>query len=166
MFRPLLERTRQKLTIETAKAHCDIPCGIYDTAPALISALTVVRMVDLMDEVKSGGKPGDLEYENKMSRCVAQKEEHAEQVKHEVRIIWGDYFKAPQLEKFPQTHELVHKIMMQGSKCRQSANRDEAVKLVELVNEFAEIFWATKGVKTKKAVCPYEPKLETVYPVL
>lgn len=166
MFRPLLERTRQSFAIENAEAHCDIPCGIYDTAPALISALTVVRMVDLMAELQSNKSADDLEYQNKMSRCIQQKEEHAELVKHEIRIIWGDYFKAPQLEKFPQTHELVHKIMMQGSKCRQGTSREDAVTLVGLVNEFAEIFWATKDVKTKKAVCPYEPKLETVYPDL
>lgn len=166
MFGPLLERSRQKFTIETAEAHCDVPCGIYDTAPALISALTVVRMVDLMTELQAVGSADDLEYQNKMARCIQQKEGHAELVKHEVRIIWGDYFKAPQFEKYPQTHELVHSIMMQGSKCRQSASRDEAVKLVALVNDFAEIFWATKGVKTKKAICPYEPKLETVYPDL
>ena len=31
-----------------------------------------------------------------MSRLVAEKETHAEKVKQEVRVIWGDYFKAPQ----------------------------------------------------------------------
>jgi galactonate dehydratase len=36
---------------ETAYAHCDYPCGIYDPHLAQLSALTVVRMVDLMNAI-------------------------------------------------------------------------------------------------------------------
>ena len=37
---------------EHAKAHCDVPCGIYDPSTAQIAALTVVRMVDLMNDME------------------------------------------------------------------------------------------------------------------
>ena len=33
-------------------AHCDIPCGIYTPEPALTAAKTVVRMVQLMQELE------------------------------------------------------------------------------------------------------------------
>ncbi|PIE22706.1 MAG: superoxide dismutase, Ni [Planctomycetota bacterium] len=166
MLKALRDKARQALSIEEAQAHCDIPCGIYDTGPALIAALTVVRMIDIIDGLVANKPACEAEYQNKLGRAIAEKEKHAEIVKHEIRVIWGDYFKAPQFEKFPKTNELVHSIMLQGSKVRQGASREEAVKLVELVNEFAEIFWETKGVESKRAICPYEPKLETVYPVL
>ena len=39
-----------------AHAHCDIPCGIYDPHAAQIAALTVVRMVQLIQGLQ---KPGD-----------------------------------------------------------------------------------------------------------
>ena len=151
---------------EELQAHCDVPCAIYDPAPILISALTVVRMIDVMEEWMSHKPDSELALHNAISRCSAQKEKHAEDVKHEVRVSWGDYLKAPQFEKFPNAHELVHNIMLTGSKCKQGVSRDDALKLVELCNEFAELFWATKGVETKRAVCPYKPSLETVYPVL
>ena len=32
--------------IVTAKAHCVVPCGIYDTGPALYHAVSVVRLMD------------------------------------------------------------------------------------------------------------------------
>ncbi|HFQ62329.1 MAG TPA: superoxide dismutase, Ni, partial [Epsilonproteobacteria bacterium] len=35
--------------ISEVKAHCDVPCGIYDPIVAQIAALSVVRMVDLMN---------------------------------------------------------------------------------------------------------------------
>jgi nickel superoxide dismutase len=152
--------------LDVVDAHCDVPCAIYDPAPLLISALTVVRMIDIMEELEGHKPDSNLAYHNTLTRCILQKEEHAENVKHDVRVIWGDYLKTPQFEKFPNAHTLVHNIMLTASKCKQGVSRDDAVKLVGLCNEFAEMFWATKDVKTKRAVCPYKPSLETVYPVL
>jgi nickel superoxide dismutase len=158
----LFSKLDQKYHFEQAKAHCDIPCGIYDPIVAQISALTVVRMMDLMADLGGSGTA----YENSMSRYVSVKEEHAEQAKNEIRVIWGDFIKPEHVEKYPQLHELVHKIMQFGSKSRQTADRSAGVALVEAINDFAEIFWAIKGVKTKKAQAPYAPALEMVYPDL
>lgn len=162
MIHSLLSKLDSKVRFEKASAHCDVPCGIYDPSTALISALTVVRMVDLIEDLEANTADWDRAAANKMIRCVAQKEEHAEDVKQEVRIIWGDFLK----DVAPETHDLTHRIMLKASACRQGVNREDAAALVELVNEFAELFWEAKGVETTRAVCPYEPKLETVYPVL
>jgi nickel superoxide dismutase len=53
-----------------------------------------------------------------------------------------------------------------GSKCRQSVARENGVELLNLVNRFAEIFWETKGVETKRVVAPYKPSEEIIYPIL
>ena len=87
--------------IEIAKAHCDVPCGIYDPISAQIAALSVIRMVDLMESLE---KSDSLEYINTISRHVAVKESEAEKVKHEIRIIWGDFIKPPMVEKYPNIH--------------------------------------------------------------
>lgn len=151
---------------ERAKAHCDIPCGIYDPITAQIAGLTVVRMIDLALDLESKAGDKNLTYQNTLARYVASKDEHAEKVKHEVRVIWGDYLKPQHFEKYPQTHAIVHEIMALGSKSRQSMERDTALKLVEKLNEFAQIFWETKGIATKRAKAPYAPGLELVYPAL
>lgn len=151
---------------ERAKAHCDIPCGIYDPITAQISALTVVRMIDLAIDLDGKTPDKGLAYQNTIARYVTSKEEHAEKVKQEVRVIWGDYLKVQHLEKYPQAHALVHEIMALGSKSRQTVDRESAVKLVEKLNEFAQIFWETKGIATKRAKAPYAPALELVYPDL
>ncbi len=166
MIYQILKKLDQKVNLETASAHCDIPCGIYDPIFAQIAALTVVRMIDLMTEFEGKNQEKNKDYFNGMARYVAVKEEHAERVKHEIRVIWGDYMKAQQLEKYPNTNELVHKIMMLGSKARQTADREQATQLVEAVNEFAQIFWETKSIATKRAKAPYAPNLELVYPNL
>jgi nickel superoxide dismutase len=165
MIYKIFKHLDELLGTEVASAHCDIPCGIYDPITAQIAALTVVRMIDLMGELENKPERG-LGYTNSMSRYVTVKEEHAEKVKQEIRIIWGDYIKAQHIEKYADTHALVHKIMALGSKARQTVDRESAVQLVEAINDFAQIFWETKGVATKRAKAPYAPALELVYPAL
>ena len=166
MIYKLFQAIDQTLGIQQAKAHCDVPCGIYDPIVAQISALTVVRMIDLMTDLEGKGGEKNKEYFNSMARYVAVKEEHAEKAKAEIRVIWGDFLKAQHLEKHPDTHALVHKIMQLGSKSRQAVDREAAVQFVEAINEFAQIFWEAKGVATKRAKAPYAPALELVYPAL
>lgn len=166
MFYKLIHAFDKVFPLPEAKAHCDIPCGIYDPTPAQIDALTVVRMMDLMAAVADSGDKSDLSYRNTLSRYITVKEQHAEKAKHEIRVIWGDFIKDPHVENYPVLPELVHKIMQLGSKCKQTAERDQGLAFVESINQFAEIFWSIKEVKTKKAKAPYAPALEMVYPDL
>ena len=151
-------------TIDSASAHCDIPCGIYDPQPALYHALSTVRQMDIL--IGLAGKEMTVLNAMQIARNTAEKEKQAEKVKHEIRIIWGDFIKGDKLEKFPNAHELAHKIMMKASACKQDLHRSDGEALVELVNEFAEMFWDMKGVKHKRVTAPYAPALEVVYPDL
>ncbi len=56
--------------------------------------------------------------------------------------------------------------MLKASACKQETHREDAVALVELVNEFAEKFWDSKGKGTKRVDAPYAPALPVVYPEL
>jgi len=166
MIFKLIETLDKKFSFREAKAHCDIPCGIYDPIIAQINALTVVRMMDLMLDAESKDHDNHLGFINSMARYIAIKEEHAEKAKHEIRVIFGDFIKDAHIEQHPGLPALVHKIMQLGSKVRQTADREAGLAFVEAINQFAEIFWAIKGVKTKKAKAPYAPALELVYPDL
>ena len=148
--------------IKEAKGHCDIPCKIYDPALAQVAALSVVRILDIISELDTSSLANQAE----LARLTAEKENQARIVKDEVRITWGDYFKAPQIEAHPEIHSLVHSIMMAGSKCKQNIDRENGEELLELVNKFAEIFWETKDVKTQRVTAPYPPALEVVQPIL
>ncbi|MEM8840336.1 MAG: superoxide dismutase, Ni, partial [Pseudomonadota bacterium] len=134
MFYRLAQTAERLIGADTASAHCDIPCKIYDPAPALIAALSVVRMIDIINETAE--KADSLERTNTLTRCIAIKEEEAARVKDEIRVIWGDYFKAPQIEAHPAIHTLVHKIMMTAGACKQGVDRARAEELVEDVNQF------------------------------
>ncbi len=139
---------------EAVHAHCDIPCGIYDPHLAQIAALTCLRMnqliADLAAPSASMSKEESEKFHNSLGRYVATKEEHAELVKKEVRIIWGDYFKPEHLEKHKDLHATVWNIMKLASKVRQEVNKQAAEDLVAQVQKFSEVFWATKDAKTQR----------------
>ena len=149
--------------IKNAYAHCDIPCKIYDPAVSLVAALSIVRLTDILLEIDD---LSSLDSQSKLARVVVQKEDEAQKVKDEVNIIWGDYFKQPQLEAFPETHEIVHGIMRLGSKCKQEVSREAAEELLQELNGFVDIFWKTKDIETKTVIAPYPPALPMVVPVL
>ena len=127
---------------QIAHAHCDIPCGIYDPHLAQLGAETVEKMTQLIvDAGNAGGDPAAL---NSIARYVAIKEQHAELVKHEIRIIWGDYFKPEHLEAHPDLHAKVWNIMKVASACRQQVSLEAARELRAAVDEFAAMFQQTK----------------------
>lgn len=159
----IFDKLDKKIGFKTADAHCDIPCGIYDPINAQIAALTVVRMVDLMQNAFNLADKNSLEYINEITRLIMVKEEHAERVKHEVRIIWGDTIKPADLKNFPNLNTLVHDIMTLASTCKHKVDRQAGVDLLNKVNEFASTYYQIKNLPTITAPAPYDPKLDIVY---
>ena len=148
-----------------ADAHCDVPCGIYDMRIAQYYAVSALRQLDILNQAESK-EYSPLMLAMQISRNTSTKEEMAEKCKHAVRVIWGDFMKGDKLEKHPEASEIAHKIMLAASAVKQDLHRSDGEKLVELCNDFAEIFWKMKGFDTHRVITPYEPKVEVVEPVL
>jgi nickel superoxide dismutase len=150
-------------------AHCDIPCGIYDPHEAQISALTVLRMDQLIAELPApgpGAKPEEwTTYQSKLARYVVVKESHSERVKSELRILWGDYFTPDHATQFPNLHEAFWKAMKAASKNRQGTNLADAQELLSQVQGIAEMFWKSKGANTRRQPSMQKSGGEIVYPV-
>ena len=123
-------------------AHCDVPCGIYDPAGAQQAARTVARMVELIGQIDASSTA--MADRNKLVRCVTVKEQHAELVKHEVQVIWSDYFKPEHLAANPDLHTKVWNLLKLAGKNKQSVDAEAAAQLEAAVKEFSDIFWSTK----------------------
>jgi nickel superoxide dismutase len=153
---------------QIADAHCDIPCGIYDPHQAQIAALTVIRMLQLMQNLEAPGADATKEqrdaYLSSLSRYVAVKEEHAKLVEHEIIILWTDYFRPEHVEKHSNLHDLVWRTAKLTSTVKQQNNAQAAQELLTGVQEIAEIFWDTKGVKTRRQPSNQTAGGELVYP--
>lgn len=139
---------------QQALAHCDIPCGIYDPYAAQLAALTVIRMFQLIEGLQEPDSNASKEqrdaYMHSLARYTKTKEEHAELCKREVAIIWSDYMKPENLETIPNLHDTVWRIEKLAGQTKQQMNKQNAEQLLASVNEFAELFWRTKGVPTRR----------------
>lgn len=148
IIKNILHTIYKVLPTRVAYAHCDVPCGIYDPKPAQIAAATVLKMVQLIQDLpKENPTVNDR---NKFVRCVLTKEEHARKCKEEILILWTDFFKSEHLKIFPNLHDTFWKTARLCSVNKQEVSAEHAEELVKAVNEIADIFQKAKNTVTKK----------------
>ena len=126
------------LPVQTAYAHCDLPCGVYDPAQARIEAQSILNTMKKYQETHD---------EVFKIRAILIKEERAELVKHHLWVLWTDYFKPEHLEKFPNLHDLFWKATKQAGQTKKSIDPADAQKLLDMIDEIDEIFKQTKTTK-------------------
>ena len=130
----------------TARAHCDLPCGVYDPEQARIEAESCHRIIE---------KYAANEDPAYRTRAIHIKEERADLVKHHLAVLWHDYFKPEHLETVPNLHELFWNANKQASKVKASTDAADSRKLLELIDEIDAAWKATGGEeKTRVAGRP------------
>lgn len=133
--------------IESAEAHCDAPCGIYDPASARIAAEAALSMTKKILDLKH--PDGDDQkawsaFHNTMTRYIVVKEEQAHEAKQQLLILWTDYFKPVHLEKNPNLHETFWKAAKLCSAVKVEVSLEHANELMEIIHEIHDMFWASK----------------------
>jgi len=126
----------------TARAHCDLPCGVYDPEQARIEAESVYKIVDKYNANEDAAF---------RTRCIHIKEERADLVKHHLDVLWHDYFKPEHLEQVPNLHDLFWQTSKQVSKVKASTDIADAKKLLELIDE-VDAAWKATGGESKTRV--------------
>lgn len=128
--------------IKPVYAHCDLPCGIYETNTVVSAAATCLRMVEKINQLTD---INEKEAQNNFVRAVVIKEEHAQKVKDQLYLLWSDYFKPEHLEKFPDLHETFWQAIKQASKVKQTVSLDACEELIHQVQHIAEMFEQSKA---------------------
>jgi nickel superoxide dismutase len=121
----------------TVRAHCDLPCGVYDPAQARIEA----QSVKAIQEKYQGNADPVFQ-----ARALVIKEERANLVKHHLWVLWTDYFKPAHLAKYPELHDLFWQATKAAGAAgaKQSVDPADGQKLIDQIDEIAKIFWETK----------------------
>mgnify|MGYP003394803599 CR=1 FL=1 len=152
---------------QTAFAHCDIPCGIYDPHEAQLAAHTIIRMTELLssvkreDPTKSSGQ-AETKAEHDISRMTNVKEKHCDILEDELNTLRDDYFKEEHFTNFPNLNELFVKTLKSASKARQNISLEDAEATLIGVLEIAEIFFKTKNVESVRVKSVYPTEREIV----
>lgn len=127
--------------IKTVSAHCDVPCGLYETDTMTHAAATCMRMVE---KIEALGELDNIEKHNNFTRMIITKEEHAQKCKNELYTLWSDYFKPEHLEKFPNLHTSFWEATKQCGKVKQTVSAQECKKLQDMVHDIGHMFADSK----------------------
>ncbi|MDT8388971.1 MAG: superoxide dismutase [Ni] [Lentisphaeria bacterium] len=136
------------LASQTALSHCQIPCGIYGdrTRFTLLREhvqtieKSMLKIVDLEQAEKLNG--------NQLTRWVNTKDEHADEL---TRIITY-YFLTQRVTPVPDGDsqerkdylkklELLHTIMVESMKSKQTTDTAHTQALMSLINDFEKLYF-------------------------
>ncbi len=130
-----------------AYAHCDVPCGIYDPKASQTAAETIVKMVEKIQALPKDSLT--IEETNSLTRYVLTKEEHGRIGKHELTVLWADFFKEEDLKDFPNLHDIFWKALKLFSFTKQHVDLEKAKELKVAVDNIADIFQKVKASRAK-----------------
>ena len=126
----------------TVRAHCDLPCGVYDPEQARIEAESCFR---IMEKYQANTD------ETFRARAIGIKEERAELVKHHLDVLWHDYFKPEHVEKVPNLHDLFWNAAKAASKVKASVDPADGKALLAAIDEI-DAAWKKTGGPDKTRV--------------
>ena len=127
--------TRLLAPKSVAHAHCDLPCGVYDPAQAMIEAQSVKAIVE---KYAANDDPAFR------TRCLIIKEQRSDLVKHHLWVLWTDYFKPEHLEKHPTLHDMFWKATKSAGEAKKTTDVAVSQRLLDEIAEITRIFWETK----------------------
>lgn len=133
----------------SVKAHCEIPCGIYDDFTRLKLMLehagTIERAMHQIQTLESADKINH----NQLVRWVMNKEDHAEKL----QAIATQYFMFQRVKlneeggldkKNADCLAKLHQITVYAMKCKQSSDPTQVKQLRESINAFAKLYFTAE----------------------
>ncbi len=126
---------------QEAKAHCQVPCGIYDdharVDAMLEDAVTIQKSITLITELS--GKT-DAQSQNQLVRWVTNKEVHAQKV---ISTI-ADYFLTqrvkPSQKDYLERLQKHHAVILAAMKAKQSSNVNAAKAMIKAIESIAPYY--------------------------
>jgi nickel superoxide dismutase len=125
--------------LNSAQAHCEIPCGIYDDATRMTLILehttTIEKSMNKINELADGKNP------NQLIRWISNKEKHANELQH----IVTQYFMTQRIKLDAPDYDkkimALHKMLVFSMKCKQTTDIVNVEKLRGAAEEFHKLYF-------------------------
>ena len=128
-----------------ARAHCEVPCGIYDDHARIRQMLEDTSTIEkAVAQIAALAGQHDAQAFNQAARWVATKEDHATSIQHTI----AQYFMTQRIkaddEKYVPKLTAAHAVLVQAMKCKQVANVEQADALRAAILAFYEAYEGKK----------------------
>jgi nickel superoxide dismutase len=132
-------------------AHCEIPCGIYGDRMRVDMLEEHFRTVEKSMKMIRKLEKKDPGNANQLVRWVVNKDEHA----NKIQTIVYQYFMNQRIKpaakkdakaynKYVKEITLLHRMLVQAMKCKQTTDKNHVQKLRKLLDAFDKSYFADK----------------------
>ncbi len=129
-------------------AHCQLPCGIYDDGAKIAEIrqdiVTIEKAMNQIQSISKNMKNADAEDYNQLVRWTTNKEAHATRIQNAV----ADYFLAQRIKPNDKQDfeklKVLHNIMVNAMKAKQTVDLQYIEKLRSSVDEFETLYFGKK----------------------
>ena len=126
--------------VQTASAHCQIPCGIYGDDARFTSMLEDVDTLrKSVDEINKLSAQEDPNY-NQLVRWVMNKETHADYISKDVH----EYFLAQRIkegeDKYEEKLVALHRIIVLSMQVKQTTSLEKVDALETAIRTFHDLY--------------------------
>lgn len=131
------------LSVQSARAHCQVPCGIYGDE-AKFGQLkqhieTIAKASAQINELAEKADPS-LQDKAQIVRWISNKEHHAQEIIDEA----ANYFLAqrikPDADNYAKKVELLHHIIVYSMKAKQTIDGEAVKTLSAKLDEFEKLY--------------------------
>jgi nickel superoxide dismutase len=124
-----------------AFAHCEVPCGIYDDKARITMISEHITTIEKgMKEIVAIQDSKPLDY-NQLVRWITNKDKHAAEIQHIVSQYFLTQRIKPDSEKYKDKLVLLHKMLIESMKCKQTTDLAVVASLRNLLKEFQTLYF-------------------------
>jgi len=140
-----------------ARAHCEIPCGIYDDKLRIVMLDEDITTIEkAMRQILSLSAESPVNH-NQLVRWIANKDDHANRIQETV----SQYFMTQRINpvadrngnegrKYLQELSLLHGLLVHAMKAKQTTDLDHVQTMRDLLREFADSYLSEQDRKHLK----------------
>ncbi|MCK4565370.1 MAG: superoxide dismutase [Verrucomicrobia bacterium] len=126
-------------TTATVRAHCQIPCGIYnDEARFVLMKEHVATIEKSMKQIEADPN------QNQTVRWIMNKDKHADELSEIVTYYFMAQRIKPGKENYEQELKALHGILVYSMKAKQTTDLANVEKLKELIHDFEHSYMGEK----------------------
>lgn len=126
---------------QAARAHCEIPCGLYDDQARVKLIAEHTDTIDKsIQQILALQKAESINY-NQMVRWVMNKDNHADQIQE----IVSQYFMTQRIKTDSANYErkivVLHRMLIAAMKCKQTTDLRFVEELRALLKTFDQLYF-------------------------
>jgi nickel superoxide dismutase len=135
-------------SVSAPRAHCEIPCGIYDDGLRIELIREHIQTIEKSaNQIVELSKSSPVNY-NQLVRWIDNKEDHANEIQHIVsqyfmtqRVKPADPKDAVAYGAYVKQLALLHGMLIQAMKAKQTTDMEPIEELKTLTAEFYEAYF-------------------------